>query len=154
MSKKRVQELVERNCYLEKQNETLKNKIDSLEKELEDLNENTVISSMNDMKDRYEELVNNSVCCHRFYSLQSYYKRNVNIIKSIETIGCIVYDNVLSLLLSIDNNYYDQSIRDNNIKHNLNSIKDRIQLICEIIGKEDEEWYESNCDKCIDFGLA
>ena len=151
MSKKRLQELVEKNCYLEKQNEAFKNKIESLEKELSNLNENTVISSMNDMKEQYEDLMNNSVCNHKYYSLHSYYKRNLNLLKSIDTIGNVVYDNVLSLLLFIDNNHYDQGLKDNNIKHNLGSIKDRLQLICEIIGKEEhDEWYESTCAKCID----
>lgn len=154
MSKKRLQELVERNCYLEKQNEAFKTKIISLEKELDNLNENTVISSMNDMKERYDELVNNTVCSHNFYSLQSYYKRNSDLLKSIDVIGNIIYDNVLSLLLFIDNNHYDQGLRDNNIKHNLGSIKDRLQLICEIIGKDDDEWCESSCAKCIDIELS
>lgn len=153
MSKKRVQELVERNCYLEKQNDTFKIKIEALEKELDDLNENTVISSMNDMKEQYEELVNNSVCCHKFYSLQSFYKQNLNTLKSVDAIGNVIYDNVLSLLLFMDNNHYDEALRNNNIKHHLHSIKDRLQLICEIIAKNDDEWYESTCAKCVDIGL-
>lgn len=145
MSKKRVQEL-------ESQNELLKSKIDSLEQDLEELNENTVISSMNEMKEQYEDLLNNSVCSHKFYSLESYYKRSMNIIKTVDTITGVLYDNVLSTLLFMDsNNCSNESIKKNTIKHNMNSIKDRLQLICEIISKDEDEWVDTQCVKCLDY---
>lgn len=152
MSKKRIQELVEQNNYLESQNELLKSKIDSLEQDLEELNENTVISSMNEMKEQYEDLLNNSVCSHKFYTLESYYKRSTNMLKTIDTIATILYDNVLSTLLFMDgNNCSNEAIKKNTIKHNMSSVKDRLQLICEIINKDDDEWSDNQCSKCLDY---
>jgi hypothetical protein len=153
MSKKRVQELVEQNRYLEKQNETLKEQVRCLEDELGELNENTVISSMNDMKERYEELVNNSVCCHKFYSLQACYYKYSTTLKSIELINSVIYDNVVSTRTCFENDYYDNALKQNTIKNNLNNIRDRIQLICEIISKEYEEWEDNKCHMCMNLGL-
>lgn len=154
MSKKRVQELVEQNRYLEKQNENLKEKIESLESELEELNENTVISSMNDMKDRYQDLVNNAVCSHKFYSLQSYYTRYLTILKSINIINNVIYDNITSTRICLDTPFQDNNTKYNTIKNDLNNIRYRIQLISEIISKEEEnEWIETRCSKCVELGL-
>jgi hypothetical protein len=79
MSKKSQENLLNENVKL-------KQEINNLKLELSQLNENTVISSMNDMKEKYEHLLNTTVCNHRFYNLKDHYVRNNNIIKTIDVV--------------------------------------------------------------------
>jgi hypothetical protein len=67
-----------------------------LKKKLLDLNENTIVESMNDMKLQFEEWKENSICLDDFDNLKDYYIRNFEISKTIKTINGIMIDNLMS----------------------------------------------------------
>ena len=140
------------NQVLVEENEALKKQVRSLQMQLDNLNENTIINSMNDMKRCYEELVANSVCNHRFNNLKNYYKRYFNIVRTIDMIHMTIFDNLMALM-SFINNYtnediqdYNESSKESRIKFDITSTIDRIQLVTEIIHREsDDEWEDNEC---------
>jgi hypothetical protein len=135
------------NQILTEENEALKKQVKILQTELDDLNENTIISSMNDMKRCYEDLVANSVCNHRFNYLKSYCKRYFNIIRTLDMINKTIFDNLIALM-SFINNYsdeYDETSKEARIKFDITSTIDRVQLMSEIIHRDSDEWEDQDC---------
>jgi hypothetical protein len=137
-------QLLEKVKVLEQENTTLK-------AQLAELNENTVISSMNDMKERYEHLVENTVSIHKYESLKDYYKRVLQNIKTINTINIVNRENTLTLNRFLESYtkekraHYDEAFRDKKVIDFLKSILDRTHLIMEIYSRDDEEWDEYEC---------
>ncbi|NBO98878.1 MAG: hypothetical protein EBU90_01950 [Proteobacteria bacterium] len=136
MSKKKLGDL-------ETENARLLSKVKELQDELDALNENTIVTSMNDMRDRYNELVSSCVCLHRHQNLKMYYKRSFGMCKTIENISSLLFDKVMQLIIFMDQYTperpnFSHDIQQIRIKNDMTSIKDRIQLILELFDREDE----------------
>lgn len=136
MSKKKLGDL-------ESENARLAAKVKELQDELEALNENTVITSMNDMRDRYNELISSCVCFHKYQTLKCYYKRSFAMCKTIENISSLLFDKVMQLIIFMDQYTperpnFSHDIQQIRIKNDIANVKDRIQLILELFDREDE----------------
>lgn len=139
-------------------NKQLQEKVKLLEREniklneqLEELNENTIISSMNDMKLKYEFLVNHTVGIRKYENLKSYYKTASQMNTTINTINIVNHENTVSLKTFLENytancTHFDEVYRNRRVASYLKSIQDRIQLMMEIYSRtDDEEWDECEC---------
>ena len=71
--------------------------------------ENTIVQSMNDMKDQYEELLRTTVSMYRFRAVED--KNNKLILNA--TACSIICNHLIRLLKEVDNNIFDTSSRDN-----------------------------------------
>lgn len=91
----------------------LKAEYEILEQQMEALQveyrENTIVQSMNDMKEQYEELLRTTVSMYRFRSLED--KHNKMVLNA--TAGSIICNHVMKLLKEIESNLFDSGSRDN-----------------------------------------
>lgn len=71
--------------------------------------ENTIVQSMNDMKEQYEELLKTTVSMYRFRSLED--KHNKIVLNA--NAGSIICNHVIRLLKEIESNLFDTTSRDN-----------------------------------------
>jgi hypothetical protein len=99
--------------------ETLQSQLKALQQEY---SENTIIQSMNDMKDQYEELLRTTVSMYRFRSVED--KNNKLILNA--TACSIICNHLIRLLKQIETNIFDTNSRDNLYKAQVQSsmIKD------------------------------
>lgn len=121
---------------LKTENESLKLEIENLQNEIKQLNENTVIESMNDMKQQLEELEDNSVPLHLFLSLKNNYKQCYNVSVSVNNINNIIIEE----LQQIQNNNFTEEYKSSIIDSTINSLS----MISKIINNY-EEWNENEC---------
>lgn len=91
MSKKQLQDLSEKYDKVVSENETLKSR-------LAELNENTVISSMNDMKDEYDKLMRSSVSIDKFMHVKCNYKQCQDVTKTVNGVNNVNIDQINSLI--------------------------------------------------------
>ncbi|NBU33956.1 hypothetical protein EB118_03055 [bacterium] len=129
---------------LEVENQALRQKVQELEDELKELNENTVIASMNDMRDRYNDMVSTSVCLHRFNNVKTHYKQNFAMCKTIENISSLLFDKLMYMVIYTDQVKNELSDFDR-IRKDIRSVRDRVQLILELLERTDELEYDM-CD--------
>jgi hypothetical protein len=121
---------------LKLENDYLKSEIENLKNEIKQLNENTVIESMNDMKLELQELENNSVPLNLFLSLRNNYKQSYNISISVNNINNVIIEE----LQQIQDNNFTQEYKSKIIDSSINSLL----MISKIINNH-EEWNENEC---------
>lgn len=121
------------------ENELLKKEKYDLQKDLDDLkheySENTIIQSMNDMKERYEELMSTTVPLYKYNHIKTKYN---NIYKTM--MGAIILNNhIKKTLEDIDNRLlYDRNATINKIKTELIVIN---EIMEDILEKNDRTSY-------------
>lgn len=149
MAAKQLKELQEKYENVLKENTTLK-------EQLSQLNESTVISSMNDMKEKYEYLEENSVCIHQFLDLKQYYKESFDTLKTITNINEIIQKRIGFIYNTLKDNEEEfkkiEKYIVDSVGLNCDMITNYSNLIDEIVMCKDLEW-ESNveCLDCSDF---
>lgn len=119
---------------LKTENESLKLEIECLKNEIKQLNENTVIESMNDMKIQLEELENNSISLNTFVSLKNNYKQCFNVSVSVNNINNVIIEELQTMQSCNFNENYKNKI----IESTINSLL----MISKIIINH-EEWDEN-----------
>jgi DNA-binding transcriptional regulator GbsR (MarR family) len=112
----------------------------SLKKELLDLNENTIVESMNDMKIQFEELKENSISIDDFDNLKDYYIKNFEISKTIKTINQIMMDNLMEFKHFTNNEYTSQMVENKRTRY-IDKTMHYYQLINEITSRYDGDDY-------------
>lgn len=112
----------------------------SLKKELEQLNENTIVESMNDMKTQFEELKENSICIHEFDNLKDYHARHLEISKSIKTINQVMIDNLMEFKHLTSDKSSSQMI-ENRMTRYVDKTMHYYQLINDICSRYDGDDY-------------
>lgn len=131
--------------HLETENTHLKGKIAELEEQLKNLNENTVISSMNDMRDRYNDLVSNSVCVCRYNKMKMNFKQAFGMCKTIENISSLLFDKLMFMVIYIDQSPRT-SVEFERFRQDVRSVRDRVQLVLELVERNDDLEYNNECD--------
>jgi hypothetical protein len=121
---------------LKVENESLKLEIENLKNEIKQLNENTVIESMNDMKLQLQELEDNSVPLNTFLSLKNNYKECYNVSVSVNNINNVIIEE----LHAIRNCNFTEEYKNKIIDSSINSLS----MISKIIINH-EEWNENEC---------
>lgn len=121
---------------LKLENDSLKSEIENLKNEIKQLNENTVIESMNDMKLELQALEDNSVPLNLFLSLRSNYKQSYNISVSVNNINNVIIEE----LQQIQDNNFTEEYKSKIIDSSINSLL----MISKIINNH-EEWNENEC---------
>lgn len=133
-----------------------------LEDKLAELNENTIISSMNDMKEKYEELVSNSVCITKYNTLKRCYVANYDLVRTFFNIHVVIKNNLQMLRNTIRKDldtikYYEFKVGDpisEDSTHNkaygsmasLNKIDAKLSLIGELSMLNELQKYDENDD--------
>jgi hypothetical protein len=112
----------------------------SLKKELLNLNENTIVESMNDMKIQFQELKENSINVDDFDNLKDYYIRNFEISKSIKTINQIMIDNLMEFK-HLTNDQSSSQMVENRITRYVDKTMHYYQLINDICSRYDGDDY-------------
>ena len=120
---------------LKEQNELLVKEIESLKKQL---NENTVIESMNDMKEQYEELKRESVSRELYDQLIYDYKNLIKLKTTLETINNLNIRNIMMLHISIKNDEENKTIP-KNIEYNIRDISKNSRIMQELINFNEED---------------
>lgn len=131
-----------------------------LEEKLAELNENTIISSMNDMKEKYEELVSNSVCITKYNVLKRCYTVNYELVRTFFNIYIAIKNNIQMLRNTIRKDldtikYYELKVGDpisEETSHNiaygsmasLNKIDAKLSLIGELSMLNELQKYDEN----------
>lgn len=121
---------------LKLENDSLKSEIENLKNEIKQLNENTVIESMNDMKLELQALEDNSVPLNLFLSLRNNYKQSYNISVSVNNINNVIIEE----LQEIQHNNFTEEYKSKIIDSSINSLL----MISKIINNH-EEWNENEC---------
>ena len=134
--KRKYDSLTLDNESLKLDNESLKLVNENLNYEIKQLNENTVIESMNDMKVQLQELEDNSVQLNIYSSLKNSYKQCYNVSVSVNNINNIIIDELDSILHS---NFSDE-FKNDIIESTINNLS----LMSKIINNHDE-WNENDC---------
>lgn len=124
------------NDSLKLENDSLKLQIENLRNDIAQLNENTVIESMNDMKRELEALEENSIPINLFLSLKNHYKQYYNISVSVNNINNVIIEE----LQQIQNDNFTEDYKSNIIDSTINSLS----LMSKIINNHDE-WNENQC---------
>ena len=131
---------------LNQENDFLRQQVISLEQKLRDLNENTVISSMNDMKKKYEHLLENTVSVDEFLSVKNDYKKYLYLAKTLENINKVILNDATSLNIfltayTVDNApNYSKIYKKKRITSGIDEIQQRLEIAMDII-----ELQEDNC---------
>lgn len=115
-------ELEDKYTELEDKHDEVLKENEELKVKLTELNENTIISSMNDMKQKYEELMANSVCLSKYETIKRYYKTNYELVRTCANIQIILKNNIYSLK--------------NVVRRDLNRIKEYEKKLGEVISEE------------------
>lgn len=140
-----IENLCLQNIKLKRQNDDLIDENKNLQFELDNLNENTVICSMNDMKKQVEELKESTVPIYLYEHLKDCYKKCFYIIKTIDQITSIVSDEICDLKETIFNENFTVPFKNKRIEYQLNSIDNSLSMIQKIVNKDDYEWNENDC---------
>lgn len=127
------------------QNSDLKKENQNLQFELNKLNENTVICSMNDMKIQFQELKDSTIPIYLYERLQDCYKKCFSIIKAIDQITSVVIDDIFYLKEVIFNEDLTMSFKNKRIENQLNSINNSLSIIPKIINRDEYEFNENEC---------
>ena len=134
--KRKYDSLTLDNESLKLDNESLKLVNENLNYEIKQLNENTVIESMNDMKVQLQELEDNSVQLNIYSSLKNSYKQCYNVSVSANNINDIIIEE-LELILHND---FTEGYKNDIIESTINNLS----LVNKIINNH-EEWNENIC---------
>ena len=133
------------NQDLKNENQDLKNENLDLKRQLQELNENTIVESMNDMKHQYEVLKNNSVSFNTFLNLKNYYKESCNTNISINSINNIILEDFQDFYDTI-NSTLAEPYKSQRIKTMFYSINSSLLIISKLIDKNEDQWSENMCD--------
>ena len=126
---------------LKLENEALKLENENLKMQIQELNENTVIQSMNDMKEQYEQLKNNTVSLHMFENLRETHTQSLKILNSVDSINRIIIDDFAHF------RKYEKSMNEEYRISQMDFIANSMRMISKIILKYNEEWEtECHCD--------
>ena len=144
MSKKQVQDL-------QHENESLKLQVQTLKSQLDDLNENTVISSMNEMKERYDHMMENTVCINKFYNLKNYYTRYLTLARTVDNVTDVIRDDVNRLIHFLSfykpgHATFNEETKEKRINVDLSDISNRLLMVTQLLNREDDEWTECECE--------
>lgn len=112
---------------LKEQNEILSKEITILKEEIKSLNENTVIQSMNDMKERYEELNRESVPIEEYEDLLSQIKTLSKLISTTDMINNLNLSKICNISYYIEN-HNEQDTEDMCLSEN--KLSERFMSIC------------------------
>lgn len=126
-----VKELTEKYNDLLKENELLKN----------ELKENTIVESMNDMKKQYEHLRNTTVPFEHYDHVKNMLKQTIKLLNSIETINNLNKTHTHDLVHHIND---DENISIK-IKHDIFEICRYSQIISDSIVANEEEYLDDFC---------
>lgn len=126
----------------------LQKEITILNKKLEELNENTIVQSMNDMKHDYEELLQNSVCLNQYEHWKEYYTRYFNMSKTVEQMNSLKIEDLNSLLEFIENynpeiHNYDANVKATHVNKVLRTILNNAILTERVLRKYTQDEFES-----------
>jgi phosphoribosyl-dephospho-CoA transferase len=108
---------------LKEQNEQLLKEVVTLREQVKHLNENTIVQSMNDMKEQYEELKRESVPSEMYEEIKFEKKRLLKLMNTIEMI------NNLNLRKLFDISHFIK--RFNEINNTENKLSERFLSICD-----------------------
>lgn len=139
MSKKQLQDL-------QKENANLKIQVQSFQSQIADLNENTVISSMNEMKERYDTMIENTVCKHKFFDLKSYYTRYFNLAKTIDNVNDVIREDINRLIHFVnfynpDYTNFSEDTRNKRVNSDLADVSNRLLMVSQLINRQvEDEW--------------
>lgn len=137
-----------------KQNDILLNQVKILKAEIQNLNENTIIESMKDMKEQYEKLNRESVSIEIYEDLLFQRKMLLKLIGTTEMINNLNLQKISNIAYYIEN--YNQQDTDNKSKDKLSkqftsicekdlaNITNNCKLIQEFINNNDDN--ECQCD--------
>ncbi len=118
-----------------KENQELKIKLNSL-------NENTIVQSMNDMKAKYDELMESTVSINAYIGLKDDKKNSDGIITTISHINLNLKEHIDRLqkliMHSKDTAHLTKEFMDNRIDSTLEYIDDKLELIIEIINSNED----------------
>jgi H2-forming N5,N10-methylenetetrahydromethanopterin dehydrogenase-like enzyme len=138
------------NKNLKTENDSLKIKLNNillekqlLEKQISELNENTIIESMNDMKLELEQMQENTVPIQLMYNLREHLKQSKNTISSINSINSILIDDLYNFKYLIN----DKNItnKDEYFEKYFTIFQNTFGLIKKIVNKYEED-YSDVCD--------
>lgn len=110
---------------LKKEHDKLKKEHDKFKKEYEklkyDYSENTIIQSMNDMKEKYEELVSSSIPIYRYEYLEKKYEN----LKQKSSAVSVLIDYLIMAIGKIENRFtvYDGGIDTAKLEYQLSVMK-------------------------------
>lgn len=145
MSKKQVQDLL-------KENANLKLQVNTLSSQIADLNENTVISSMNEMKERYDKMIATTVCINKFLNLKFHYTRYFNLAKTVDNVSSIIQDDVINLMHFLDyykpenNVSFSEETKKNRLANDLKNISNRLLMVSQLVNRDEDEWSDTECE--------
>jgi len=108
--------------------ENLRLENQKLKTQIEDLNENTVINSMNDMKKEYEQLKQESISLDTYLDLRELYKVSIYTNKSITNINDIIINDLNTLIETFDNDNLTQSYKKMRTETLVNNISSYLSL--------------------------
>jgi hypothetical protein len=138
------------NKNLKTENDSLKIRLNNillekqlLEKQISELNENTIIESMNDMKLELEQMQENTVPIQLMYNLREHLKQSKNTISSINSINSILIDDLYHFKYLIN----DKNItnKDEYFEKYFTIFQNTFGLIKKIVNKYEED-YSDVCD--------
>jgi cell division septum initiation protein DivIVA len=150
LANKTKQNIIHDYEILRQENEALQTEVISLQHQLEDLNENTVISSMNDMKEKYEHLVENTVSINDFLSVKDDYLKYLYLVKTLENINKVILNEAtclntfVSAYTSANAPNYSKEFKKKRIAGGIAEIKQRLETAKDIIESQ-EETCSCNC---------
>lgn len=146
MSKKQIQDIL-------KENANLKLQVSTLSSQIADLNENTVISSMNEMKERYDKMIATTVCLNKFLNLKYHYTRYFNLVKTVDNVTCVIRDDVINLIHFLDyynkengNISFSEETKKNRLTNDLKNISNRLLMVIQLSNRDEDEWSDAECD--------
>lgn len=108
--------------------ENLRLENQKLKTQIEDLNENTVINSMNDMKKEYEQLKQESISLDTYLDLRELYKVSIYTNKSITNINDIIINDLNTLIETFNNDNLTQSYKKMRTETLVNNISSYLSL--------------------------
>lgn len=108
-----------------------------LKQQIAELNENTVISSMNDMKEEYDRLKQNSVPHHIYLSCRDNLRSSKNLIHAIEKVNKVVLNDMSGFCHMLRHSEGLTKERQDMIQEACSHMKDRILLVNEMIYEEE-----------------
>jgi len=108
---------------LKEQNEQLLKEVATLREQIKHLNENTIVQSMNDMKEQYEELKRESVPGEMYEEIKFEKKRLLKLMNTVEMI------NNLNLRKIFETSHFIKGF--NEINNTENQLSERFLSICE-----------------------
>lgn len=138
---------------LQSELDTLRAENMKLKGELQSLNENTVISSMNDMKMQYEELKRNTICLEQYMEVKMDSKRYFYLLKTVDNINSTIISDLFNLMNLIkrcqdgEMKHWNEEDRTKHTLKHLQDLKTKISLIEEMIDRQTDD-HDHECECC------